>query len=70
MSDFFKRGGESVILFAEKELKPKGWGTGRGGGLFLFIFIYFFCKAGGGEYYCLGARWADGEGGGGEDYDD
>ena len=61
MSDFFQRGGESVILFAEKELKPKGRGTGRGG----IIFIYFFARPGGGEYYCLGARWADGEGGGG-----
>ena len=69
MSDFFKRGGESVILFAEKELKPKGWGTGRGGDYF-YLFLFIFLQGRGGEYYCLGARWADGEGGGGEDYDD
>ena len=40
-------------------MKPKGRGTGRGG----IIFSYFFARPGGGEYYCLGARWADGEGG-------
>ena len=68
MSDFL-RGGESVILFAEKELKPKGWGTGRGGIIFIYFYL-FFLQGRGGEYYCLGARWADGEGGGGEDYDD
>ena len=74
MIDFGKRRGENIILFAEKEFKPEG--RGRGGGLFgwggaLLLILVFFCKAGegggkagGGEYYCLGARWADGEGGG------
>ena len=43
-------------------MKPEGRGRGRGGHYSIFL-----CKAGGrGEYYCLGARWADGEGGGGE----
>ena len=35
MIDFLK-GGESIILFAEKEFKPEG--RGRGGALFLFFF--------------------------------
>ena len=45
MIDSFKRGAESIILFAEKEFKPEGRGRGRGGHI---IFI-FFCKAGGGS---------------------
>ena len=61
MSDFGKRRGESIILFAEKEFKPEGRGRGRGGRI-----IFFFARPGGGEYYCLGARWADGEGRGGK----
>ena len=66
MNDFLKRGGESIILFSEKELKPEGRGRGRGGHYFTF-----FARPGGrGEYYCLGARWADGEGGRGGDYYD
>ena len=44
MSDFGKRRGESIILFAEKEFKPEGRGRGRGGR----IIIIFFCKAEGG----------------------
>ena len=61
MSDFGKRRGESIILFAKKEFKPEGRGRGRGGGVLLLFF--FLQGRGGGEYYCLGARLADGEGG-------
>ena len=32
MSDFGKRRGESIFLFAKKEFKPEGRGRGRGGG--------------------------------------
>ena len=59
MIDFGKRRGENIILFAEKEFKPEGRGRGRGGRI-----IIIFLQGQGGEYYCLGARWADGEGGG------
>ena len=69
MSDFFKRGGERYLI-CQEGVEAKGVGYGEGGDYFyLFLFI-FFARPGGGEYYCLGARWADGEGGGGEDYDD
>ena len=61
MSDFGKRRGESIILFAKKEFKPEGRGRGRGG--VYYYFLFFLQGRGGGEYYCLGARWADGEGG-------
>ena len=46
MSDFGKRRGESIFLFAKKEFKPEGRGRGRGGGR--MIIFFFFCKAGGG----------------------
>ena len=47
MSDFGKRRGESIILFAEKEFKPEVRGRGRGGR----IIIICFCKAGGGASF-------------------
>ena len=59
---FFSRGGGGGNLICLEGVEAKGAGYGEGGGLFLFI---FFGRVGGGEYYCLGARWADGEGGGG-----
>ena len=64
MIDFGKRKGESIILFAEKEFKPKGRGRGRGGR----IIIIFFCKARGGSIIfwarmkpLKGSRWVGGD---------
>ena len=37
--DFLKRGGGSIILFSEKELKPEGRGRGRGGGGIILFFL-------------------------------
>ena len=45
MSDFGKRRGESIILFAEKEFKPEGRGRGRGGAHYYY---FFFARPGGG----------------------
>ena len=59
---YFKGGGERYFICREG-VEAKGAGYGEGGGLFLFFI--FLQGRGGGEYYCLGARWADGEGGGG-----
>ena len=59
---FFSRGGGGGNLICLEGVEAKGAGYGEGGD----YFCLFFCKAGGGEYYCLGARWADGEGRGGK----
>ena len=58
---FFSRGGGGGNLICLEGVEAKG--AGYGGGDYFYL---FFCKAGGGEYYCLGARWADGEEGGGK----
>ena len=55
MSDFGKRRGESILLFAEKEFKPEGQGRGRGGGRMIII---CFCKARGGEHHFFDANEA------------
>ena len=44
MSDFGKRRGESIILFAEKEFKPEVRGRGRGGGLPIHSYVFQFIR--------------------------
>ena len=48
MSDFGKRRGESIILFAEKEFKPEVRGRGRGGGA---LVLFVFARPGGGASF-------------------
>ena len=65
MSEFGKRRGESIFLFAKKEFKPEGRGRGRGGGV-LLLYIFFARPGGGGWILLFGCEvgWRGGEGGG------
>ena len=69
MSDFGKRRGESIILFAEKEFKPEGRGMGEGGGGALLLF--FLQGRGGGVNIIVWVRGGlTGRREEGEDYDE
>ena len=66
MSDFGKRRGESIFLFAKKEFKPEGRGRGRGGA---HDYYFFFLQGRGGGWILLfgcEVGWRGG-GKGGED---
>ena len=56
----FLEGGRALSYLPRRSSSQGGRGRG-------YYYLLIFCKAGGGgKYYCLGARWADGEGGGGK----